>query len=500
MSHRMRLPLGLGLLLLAVAPVSGQVLPMPREEASGIDQARYLREVRADLEQQLQEWVNAWDRGDADAVSRFYVDGAVIVDPSGAVARGRPAVAEYWRAHRARASHLLVALTQVSATTDMASARGRISYRVPLDGGGHATRSGDLLLVFERQRGVWMKRVHAAVLDGAQSTPVANMRGVIGATGREPHVPAVPQIRWRAEPVAGVLRLHDSFDAGLTGLVGAGVGMEIGRVFELRASYAHGLGSGGFDALRSASAEVRFYALPDAVVRPYIAAGGAHVSGGPVGARLNGRQGANIPAPLFGGGLGIDLAPSWAVQVDARNILLLDPGSRPAHHWFTESRTSNWSLSGGISYTVGRAREWHDPQPTPRRLIYEGAVRNELASVLELWLDALERGRPAHLPSLYAADARLMLSDGRSIFGQPGIIDFWAGRDAARVGHLIFEDVRASGNVASVVALVVPPGSLRQAEDPAPIGALVTVFEQQRGDWVIKSQLLVEEAPVVTGP
>jgi ketosteroid isomerase-like protein len=161
---------------------------------------------------------------------------------------------------------------------------------------------------------------------------------------------------------------------------------------------------------------------------------------------------------------------------------------------------SNWSFSGGVSYTVGSPRERHDPQPTPSRLVYEGRVRHELASVLELWLDGLERGRHAHLPSLYAVDARLMLSEGRSIHGQPGIVQFWAGREAGPAGHLIFEDVRASGNVASVVARVVPPGSLRQRQPLVASGALVTVFEHQRGEWVIKSQLLVEDRPVITGP
>jgi hypothetical protein len=92
MSQRMRLPLGLGLLLFAVAPAAGQVLPIPREEAAGVDYARYIGEVRTELTVQLQEWLNGWERGDADAVSRFYVDGATIVDPSGDVVHREPGV------------------------------------------------------------------------------------------------------------------------------------------------------------------------------------------------------------------------------------------------------------------------------------------------------------------------------------------------------------------------------------------------------------------------
>jgi uncharacterized protein (TIGR02246 family) len=503
MPHWTRLPLALTLLFVGLGPAHAQVLPIQREEASGIDQARYIREVRTHIEEQLQEWVNAWERGDAEAMSRFYVDDALIVDPSGEVVRGRAAVADYWASIRAEASELVVAVTQVSATTDVATARGRISYRVPSDGGGQLTRSGDLLLVFERQRGLWMTRVHAAVLDGrSQSVPVSTMRGAIRGTGRAPQVPAVAQLRWRLEPEAGVLRLGEHFGDASTGLVGLGAGMEIGRVFELHVGYAQGSNGGapGGQPLRSVSGEVRLYGLPDLRVRPYVAAGLARVSGGAVGERLNGQPGGSGPVPKLGGGLGMDLSRGWGLHVDARNYLLLDPDGMVADHWFAASRTSNWSVSGGFSYTVGRARQWHDPRPHPARQVYEDRVRYELVSVMERWLDGLERGLQAHLPAIYATDAQIMLSDGRSVHGQPQIVEFWAGRAASPAGHLIVEDVRASGNVAAVVARVVPPGSFRQQREPASTGAVVTVFEQQRGEWVIKSQLLVEHRPLITGP
>lgn len=486
------------LFLFGAGSAAAQVLPFPQESAIGPDLARYAAEVRVELERSLQEWVNAWEAGDGDAVSRFYADEAVIVDPSGGVIRGRAAAADYWADHREPRSAMVALITQVSATNHVATARGRVSTRVQMPAGGSRTESGDLLLVFERQRGVWMKRVHAVVLDApSEMSEVPSVPRSIRATGRPARVPEATQLRWRAEPFAGAATFTESLDAPTTGMAGVGVGLEIGRVMEIRGSYWRGFNgddddAGDAGALRTVAGEVRIYGFPARRVRPYALAGAANMAGGAV-AELSG---ADALVPLFGSGLAFDLPSGWGAHLDARTYLLPRISTRPGSNWISQPRSSNWAFSGGLSYSVGRYREWHDPPVPAARAEYEGQVRQTLASLLGQWLDPSEGGRP-RMASLYAPDARLVTADGRRIQGASEIAAFWAGRHPMLPGSLVNEDLVVSGHVASVVARIAPDTSTRAADGR--LGTLITVFEQNHGRWTIRSQVLAERGPGTAG-
>jgi ketosteroid isomerase-like protein len=485
------------LVILAVggAPLAAQALPFPQEPPSGLDNARYVNEVRRELERGLQEWVNAWEERDPAAVSRFYTDEAIVVEPTGRMVRGRSAVAGYWAEHQANSTELVVALTHVSATNTLATARGRISYRDRGAGASGLTRSGQMLMVFERQRGVWMTRVHAIALDSpGDMGSVAALPRAIRGTGRPARVPEVPQVRLRAEPFGGMLRFDEAFGVVRPATVaGVGVGVEVGRVAEFRAGYWEGVAGEDTHGLRGITGEVRLFGMPDWPVRPYVLAGAGHVRGVVGTERLGGAGGDRLIAPMAGGGLVADLPGRLALTIDARNYLLVDPAARPAAHWMNEARTSNWSFSGALSLSVGRHREWHDPAVTPSRQAYEERVLHDLAVLLGRWLNGARS-----LGDLYAPDVYLITPDGRRLFGAGDVAEFWKGRAAVPSGSMIYEDLRASGHVATVVVRLPANGSARPASADA---TLVTVFEQAAGRWTIRSQVLVEPTDgVARGP
>jgi ketosteroid isomerase-like protein len=485
------------LVLLAVggAPLAAQALPFPQEPPSGLDNARYVNDVRRELERGLQEWVNAWEGRDATAVSRFYTDEAIVVDPAGRVVRGRPAVAGFWAEHQANSTDVVVALTHVSATNTLATARGRIAYRDLRAGASGLTRTGQMLMVFERQRGVWMTRVHAIALDSpGDMGPVETLPRAIRGTGKPARVPEVPQVRVRAEPFGGTIRFSEAFGAPhSTTLAGVGLGVEVGRVAEFRAGYWKGLEGDGSHGLRGITGEVRLFGMPDWPVRPYVMAGAGQIRGVVGTSRLGGGGGDGMIVPMAGGGLVADLPGRLAFHVDARNYLLVDPvpRTRPAAHWINEARTSNWSFSGGLSVSVGRHREWHDPAVTVSRHEYEERVLHDLAILLGRWLNGDRPGQGGGTGGgdLYAPDVHLITPDGRRLFGAAEVAQFWTGRPPVPSGSMIYEDLRASGHVATVVARLPTNGSRRPEAADA---TLVTVFEQAAGRWTIRSQILVE--------
>lgn len=485
-------PAGLVLFCLA-GPAPAQVLPIPKEPPAGLDNARYVNEVRGQLEGLLQEWVNAWEQGDAEAVSRFYTDEAMVMAPDGTTARGRPAVAAYWADHRAGSRDIVVAVTHVAATNTLATARGRISYRPgPRAGPVPAvTRTGDMILVFERHRGEWMTRLHAMAHDHPSDIgPVVSLPRAIRATGQEPRTPELPQVRWRAEPFAGMLQFDDVFRTPTATVAGLGVGLEVGRAAELRVAYWQGVAGQDQDGLSGLSGEVRIYGFPDSGLRPYGLAGASRLSGSVGTGRLGGGYAAGSLVPMLGGGLALDLSERWGAQFDARTYLLADPESAPAKHWINETRTANWSFSGGVSYSTGRYREWRDPPVTAVRHEYEEQVRHDLASLLRQWLNGAHQQR-IRAEELYAPAARLVTPDGRRVNGALAIAGFWAERPSIDSGSLVYEDLRASGHLATLVARI------RTGQDNgvggAPGSMLVTVFEKSRGRWAVQSQMLLGE-------
>jgi ketosteroid isomerase-like protein len=489
MSPRIRL-----LVLFALAatayPASGQVLPFPQDEPAGLDQARYIAEVRGELQAILGEWITAWEQGDGEAVAAFVVDDAMVVAPDGALVRGRAHVAGFWAAHAREAHDMALALTGVNATIDLAAARGRISYRQDHGAGGRH-RTGDVLIVFERQRGVWMQRVFALALAREPQSVGPVMPNAIRGADRPARPPALAPVRMHIQPFAGATAMDDAFGGGSAGLVGFALGAEAGGVAELRASYWQTFGDPGLttDPLRALTAEVRFYGFPDQPLRPFGSAGAARITGA--------EEEASGVVPVFAIGLAYGLSERWALDVTARNHFLGDPHAAPNESWLAR-RTSNWMLSAGIGWSVGRERPWHDPPPTAFRFAYEGEVGGVLMATLDRWIAAWENGARPNLASFYTPTSRILAPAGPAVVGPAQVVDFWAARTIESGGLLVYEDLRASGSIAAVVARIVPP--TWSGPDDDALGIVVTIFERRGSGWPIDTQLLVETTEWGTRP
>jgi ketosteroid isomerase-like protein len=471
-------------------PAAGQVLPFPQDEPSGLDQARYVAEVRRELQAILGEWVTAWEQGDAEAVAGFVVDDAMVVAPDGALVRGRADVAGFWAAHARDASHMALALTGVNATIDLAAARGRVSYQQNHGAAGGRHRTGDVLIVFERQRGVWMQRVFALALEREPQSIVPIMPNAIRGADRPARPPALAPVRVHAQPFAGTTAMDDAFGGGSAGLAGFALGVEAGGVAELRASYWQTFADLGLtaDPLRALAAEVRFYAFPDQPLRPFGSAGAARISGT--------EEQATGVVPVFGIGLAYDLSERWALDLAVRNHFLGDPHAAPNESWLAR-RTPNWMLSAGLGWSVGHERPWHDPPPTAVRLAYEGEVGGVLMGTLDRWIAAWENGAGPSLASFYAPASRILAPAGPAVVGAGRVVDFWAARPLGSGGLLVYEDLRASGSIAAVVARIVPPTWSGPGDDV--LGIVVTILERQGNGWPIDTQLLVETTEWRTG-
>jgi ketosteroid isomerase-like protein len=471
-------------------PAAGQVLPFPQDQPAGLDQARYVAEVRRDLQAILGEWVTAWEQGDGEAAAAFVVDDAMVVAPDGALVRGRANVAGFWATHARDAHDMALALTGVNATIDLAAARGRISYRQSHGAAGGRHRTGDVLIIFERQRGVWMQRVFALALEREPQSVVPVMPNAIRGADRPARPPALATIRMHVQPFAGATAMDDAFGGGSAGLAGFALGVEAGGVAELRASYWQTFADLGLtaDPLRALAADVRFYAFPDRPLRPFGSAGAARITGA--------EEEAPGVVPVFGIGLAYAPSERWALDVALRNHFLGDPDAAPNESWLAR-RTSNWMLSAGIGWSVGRERPWHDPPPTAARLAYQGEMAGVLMGILDRWIAAWENGAAPILAGFYAPASRILAPAGAAVVGPARVADFWAARPLGSGGLLVYEDLRASGGMAAVVARIVPPAWSGPDDDA--LGIVITVLARQGNGWPIETQLLVETTEWRTG-
>ena len=123
-------------LLFVPGAVSGQAGMYSRDQDRLSRQAQvYEMTVRQGVNATLAEWREAWDRDDAEALARLYLEDATLYTDAGAV-RGRDAIAEHFRlALPARSSRRALPLSfdasgvlafQVEeATMDVATRDGR---------------------------------------------------------------------------------------------------------------------------------------------------------------------------------------------------------------------------------------------------------------------------------------------------------------------------------------------------------------------------------------
>jgi ketosteroid isomerase-like protein len=487
------------LLFLAGGPVAAQVLPAPPGEAPGTTEIVYQAQVRAELEAVLQEWVNAVHAGDPGTVARFFTDGAVLLAPDGVAATGRTGVAEYWSRSLPVLTRLNVVLGDVVARNQIAAAGGRYSAQVDNGSGRTALHTGYLLLVFERQRGVWMQRLHAALPDPDPRPGLGAGGGAIGPTGHAPRTPTRPSVRLKLDSHFGAMRAAAEWGGRTHSVVGAGAGLELGELLQLVGTLAHEAGgANGGEPLRMYGGELRLALVPGGRVRPFVLGGLSYVAGGP--GAVPGEWAESV-APVLGGGASVNLTRGLTVDLGARAYLATDPTTpgREGYltgrsHWLTASRVPNTSFSIGLGFAAGGDRPWHDPPMLARDELHERLVAADLTEVLHQWLKAMRQNQIEQVASIYSPGAWLAGGDGGLARGREAIAAYLGSRPAPASGErLEVEDFRAVGNLGLLVTrLVRDNNSAGNGAGHVELARHVTVMERRLGRWAIRMHMIAE--------
>jgi ketosteroid isomerase-like protein len=478
--------------LLVAASAVGQVLPNPPGATPGTAEAVYEAQVRSELEDVLQEWLNAVHAGDPATVARFYTDEAVIVAPDGEATRGRAGAEAYWARSLQDLTRLDVVIGDVVARNHVAAAGGRFSARLA-DGRGEVTlQSGHLLLVFERQRGVWMQRLQSAVLDPSPRPGLVAGGGAMGPTGRPPRPPALPQVHWTLGPHMTAIKLAGEVGGDTRGLVGLGAGVELGRLLELRGAVAHQIGGGGeADPIVMYGGELRMFLRSEARVRPYVLGGLSYVAGGLAAGADGWRESL---APVYGAAAAVGLTDALSMHVAARAYLTLAPDRSGRDHWLTASRVHNPSVALGLSFAAGGERAWRDPPVLPEEKLYEQTVEPDLTAVVDAWLAARHVDRGDVIAGTYSPGAWFVSDAGGLARGRDAITEHLRShRPPAAGDRLVVEDIRAVGNFGLLVARLVRGGD-DGGNDVigSKVARYVSVLERRADRWVIRMHMIAE--------
>jgi ketosteroid isomerase-like protein len=485
-------------LFISGGPVSAQVLPNAPGEAPGTAQAIYQAQVRAELEGVLQEWVNAIHAGDPGTIARFFTDGAVLLAPGGVTASGRSHVAAYWGRSLPALTRLNVVVGDVVARNQIAAAGGRYAARVDNGTGGTALRTGYLLMVFERQRGVWMQRLHAALPDPDPRPGLGAGGGAIGPTGQAPRPPTRPSVRWTLDPYFGAMWTAAEWGGETRSLVGIGAGVEFGELVHLVGTMAHEAGGpDGGAPLRMYGGELRLAIVPGARVKPFVLGGLSYVAGGP--GAVPGEWSESL-APVFGAGAALNLTRSLSLNLGARALLATDPTipGREGYltgrsHWLTASRVPNTSFSIGLGFAAGGERPWHDPPVLARDELHQQLAAAELTEVLNVWLEARRANQIEQVAGIYSPGAWLAGGDGEMARGREAIGAYLGSRPPPAPGERMeVEDLRAVGNLGLLVTRLVRDAGAGNGSGDIELARHITVLERHQGRWVIRMHMIAE--------
>jgi ketosteroid isomerase-like protein len=120
-------------------------------------------------------------RGDAEAASAVYTDGARLLAPSAELFEGRAAIAAFWRAGlEAGISAVELEALELERNGSVAYEIGRYALRLQPAEGGTVVDRGKYALVHERQDdGSWLRAVEAFNPDAPPASAGGQTRGGI---------------------------------------------------------------------------------------------------------------------------------------------------------------------------------------------------------------------------------------------------------------------------------------------------------------------------------
>lgn len=113
--------------------------------------------ARAAIEAGNATFSEAFSRGDSDAIAALYSEDAIVLPPGGAMVKGRPAIAEFWKATRqSGVTGAVLTTLEVDASGDLAHEVGTALLTIQPKGKKKpAKASVKYVVVWKRNGGVW---------------------------------------------------------------------------------------------------------------------------------------------------------------------------------------------------------------------------------------------------------------------------------------------------------------------------------------------------------
>jgi len=113
-------------------------------------------QVRASIVAANQQFIAAFNRGDAPAVAAMYSADARLLSPNSPMAEGSKAVQQFWQgAISAGLKMVSLETLHVESQGNLAFEVGRYALTMPKSGGGTTTDAGKYVVVWEREGGKW---------------------------------------------------------------------------------------------------------------------------------------------------------------------------------------------------------------------------------------------------------------------------------------------------------------------------------------------------------
>jgi uncharacterized protein (TIGR02246 family) len=134
------------------------VLPLVLAAAVAAAQAQESADLKAALEANNAEWLQAYNSQNADALAQMYTEDAVLIAAGEQPIRGADAIHAYWQTDVQDYSDHTWEILEVRGEDDLAY---QIAEWTVAERSGGATYSGNTVRILERQAdGQWLTRLH----------------------------------------------------------------------------------------------------------------------------------------------------------------------------------------------------------------------------------------------------------------------------------------------------------------------------------------------------
>ena len=112
---------------------------------------------RSEVEAQEQQWLQAFNGGDATGVAALYTDGGRILPPNGDIVQGRPAIQSFVDGFMRMGAKLRFDILDLHEAPDLCAVVGLYELELSPEGAGPQSDNGKFVEVWRRQAdGSWL--------------------------------------------------------------------------------------------------------------------------------------------------------------------------------------------------------------------------------------------------------------------------------------------------------------------------------------------------------